>query len=377
MRKQLLSISVACMISICGCAESKDSTNNMESKKSNLQFITNNADYYENGVVFGSDVAMFLDFDTMEKAPLCAMPNCTHTTSGCLSQMVGNEPVFYNDYIYFFTSNYGKVRETPDGKEFYIESNLMKASLDSSETEVVCKFTDCAPSYKYGGYVLNENELYFVGDDLCPTGNKDIGYSWGTSGGYHFLCSINLDTGEYKNYGSIYDGDKQYDSAAYSSGGDISGVYKDTMYLEYAFIKDNNVLQSENTDHTKLYTFLSFEFDFETKTWKESKLPFSRYMNDNTYTYYDFENKYFNVIYKDKELKFPSDHEITDCSEFNGKLFLPSDGKWIELSDSSEHSMGEYEGYDVVGYHDECYILIKGGKTDKITEEELLALDKE
>ena len=36
--------------------------------------------------------------------------------------------------------------------------------------------------------------------------------------------------------------------------------------------------------------------------------------------------------------------------------------------------MDEYEGYDVVAYYDECYILIKGGETAKITEEELFLL---
>ena len=371
--KKIIAISVLCLLVLTGCKN----TNNKEKISDNTpQFISSIASYYKNGAAFSNNQSMlFLDFDTMKCSPLCALPNCTHISSSCLSQMIGEESIFYNDYIYFFTSNNGNVKVTPDGNEFYIESKLMKASLDSSETEIVCEFTDCAPIQKYGGYVLNDNELYFVGDDLCPTGNKDTGYSQGTSGGYHFLCSINLDTGEYTNHGSIYDGDKQYAGAAYSSGGDISGIYKNTMYLEYAFAKEYNDSENGSSDYKERFTYLSFEFDFETKTWKESELPYSRYMNNNTYTYYDFENDLFNVIYKDKELIIPSEHEIVNCSEFNGKLFMPSEGKWYDLSDCSEHSMGEYEGYNVIAYHDNSYILRDNGLTAKITEEELLALE--
>ncbi len=368
MKKRVFIITIAFAVALAGCGKKENNTE----KESAPRFITTNAVYYKNGVVYGEEPASFLDFDTMEKAPLCAVPNCTHTVSSCLAQMVGAEPIFYNNYIYYFTSNNGDVRETPDGKEFYIESKLMKASLESSETEVVCEFTDCAPPQMFGDYVLNGSELYFVGDDLNPYMDEYGGGSWGSSGGYHFLCSINLDTGEYTNYGSIYDGDKEYEFADNSSGANITGIYNDTMYIGYGFIKEE---PPENADFSDNYwTFLSFEFDFGTKTWTESELPFSRYMNNDTYTYYNNEEKQLHVIHENRELVIDSEYTITQMSEFNGKLFIPEEGKWYDLSDSSEHSMGKYKEYDVVGYHDGCYILIKGGRTAKITEDELLAL---
>lgn len=370
MKINIIIVTFILIMTLTGCSKKNS---HKEASLGDLQFITNNADYYENGVVFGNDTAMFLDFNTMEKAPLCAVPNCTHTTSECLSNMVGYSPIFYNDYVYFFSSNNG-VNETVEGPEFYINSKLMKASLDSSATEIVCEFHDSAPPDSgLVNYVRYKNELYFVGDNLNPEKDEYGNYSWSTVGGQHFLCSINLDTGIYTNYGSIYDGDKKYKAAAYSSHSFITGIYKNKMNIAYVFVEDFEELNSGDFE----FTYMNFEFDFETKTWKESELPYSRYMNDNTYTYYDFENKYFNVIYKDKDLKFPFDYEITVCSEFNGKLFLPLEGKWFDLSDSSEHFMGKYTEYEVVGYKDGCYILIKGGITAKITEEELLSLDKE
>lgn len=370
MKKRFFTIAVALAAALTGCGKKENDTE----KESFPRFITNNAVYYKNGVVYGEEPASFLDFDTMEKAPLCAVPNCTHTVSSCLAQMVGNAPVFYKDYVYYFTSNNGEIIETPEGREFFIESKLMKASLDSSETEIVCEFNDCAPVQGYPGYVLYGNELYFVGDDLNPYMDEYGGGSWGNSGGYHFLCSINLDTGEYTNYGSIYDGDKQYDGANYSSCANISGIYNDTMYIAYNFVKDNEALQN-GEDLDDIYTDLCFEFDFETKTWTESELPYSHYMNNNTYTYYSNEEKQLHIIHEKGEHIIDWEYELVWMSEFNGKLFIPYEGKWYDLSDGSEHSMGKYKEYDVVGYHDDCYILIKGGRTAKITEDELLALE--
>lgn len=369
MKRKVLSI-VLIPAMLAGCAKK----NSESEQKSNTEpiFIGINADYYGNGVIIGSDKATYLDFETMEKASLCAMPNCTHDKATCLAQMVGGTPVFYKDYVYFFSSNNGAVRETPDGREFYIDSQLIRASLDSSETEVVCEFTDCAPEY-LPDTVLYGSELYFIGDDLNPIFD-DFGVgSWSNVGGNHFLCSIDLDTGEYTNYGSITDEDKQYEFSQNSSGANITGVYKNTMYIGYGFIKEEpDEFGSVDDVH---FTFLSFEFDFETKTWKKSELPFSRYMNNETYTYYDQEAEELHVLHEKGELVISGVGGSTQLTEFNNKLFIPEYGIWYDLSDGSEHSMGKYKDYIAVGYYDECYILSKGGRTAKITEEELLALE--
>ena len=370
MEKNTIIILTLILITIfTGCFKDSKKT---KSEDNTPHFISSIASYYKNGAAFGEEQSIFLDFDTMKTSPLCAKPNCNHITFECLANNVGSSPVFYNNYIYYFTSDYG-TKETPDGPEFYINSKLMKASLETSAAEVVCEFHDCVPPERgLVNFVRYKNELYFVGDDYNPKKDESGLFFYTNVGGNHFLCSINLDTGEYTNFGSIYDGDKEYEAAAYSSNSFITGVYNNKMYLAYNFVKDNDKLQSGGDFET---THLSFEFDFETKTWKESELPYSRFMNNDSYIYYDFENKSVNIIYKDKELKFPLEYEIVNYREFNGKLFMPAQGKWYDLSDCSEHSMGEYEGYDVIAYYDNSYILLYQGLTAKITEEELLALE--
>lgn len=370
MKKVLVYCLIFCL-TFCSCGKKENKTDNTN------VFIKSGADYYQNGIIMGDETAMFLDFDTMEKAPLCAVPNCTHSSSDCLAKNVGKMPVFYDEHIYYFCSNGGNVRETPDGQEFFIDSRLMKASLSSSETQVVCEFNDCVPLINYDAYVLHNNELYFIGDDCNPVKGEYGGYSWGNSGGCHFICSINLDTGEYTNYGSIYDGDKEYEGADYSSCAGIEGVYNNNLYIRYSFIKDNEALQSGNADIDNLYERLNFEFDFSTKNLKETDMPFSRYMTDNIYTYYDSDTKELNILTNGETKTLAIEHEPIVFSIFNNKLFDSSNGMWYDLDDMSEHSMGKYYDYYMVAYNNGSYIFIKGSKAVKLTENELLALNKE
>lgn len=91
---------------------------------------------------------------SMNMVPLCDVPNCTHMNSDCLAKNIGNMSVFYNNCIYYFESNGGDVKETPEGKEFYIDSKLKKATLNSSEIELVCEFHNCVPPDGYNGFFL-------------------------------------------------------------------------------------------------------------------------------------------------------------------------------------------------------------------------------
>lgn len=363
--KKILTICLASGLILSGCGKKTTDTHEP------AVFIKKNADYYQNGVVIGNNIAMFLDFETLNIVPLCAVPNCTHLDSKCLAQNVGNKPIFYNNYIYYFESNGGNVRETSEGREFFIDSKLKKASLDSSEIEVVCEFNDCVPPDGYNGFVLQNGDLYFIGDDCNPVKDDYGGINWGNTGGYHYLCSINLDTGKYTNHGSIYDGDKEYEAAPYSSQGFISGVFNDKMFISYSFMKDLKELEDPESN----FTVVNFEFDFSTKQWTKSTLPYSEFMTGNIYTYYDFESKKLIVIDNENKTEILFEYEPINFRIFNNKFFYPLKQKWYDLSDLSEHTMGEYADYEAVGYYNNCYILVKGNNAVKLTEEELLALE--
>lgn len=377
LKRNLVILTALCII-LTGCSNKIEyrENNPKNTKNNSMQYISEYS-YYKNGTAYTiGDSKVFLDFDIMERAPLCAVPNCTHTTSSCLAKNIGEhyKPVFYDNHVYYFVSNGGAVKETSDGPEFYIDSKLMKASLDSSSTEVVCEFHDCVPR-ESGRYVLYDNELFFVGDNRGATLDDYGNYNWGSSGGDFFLCSINLDTKKYKNYGSIYEKDKEYEGSKYSRSSNIYGIYNNKMYISHAFVKNQSIEPTSD----EYWTYVNFEFDFETRTWKESDLPSSPYMNSDFYSYYDAETENIKVLYQEKEYEFELGMDMQEfrtsrCSELNGKVFFPSIGKWYDLTDMSEHSMGEYEEYDAVAYYNESYILVNGVKTVKLSEKELLGL---
>lgn len=121
-------ISLILSISILSTAVSCSNKEKTENIVNNAAQYISEYSYYNNGAAYTlGDIQnytkTFLDFDSMEKAPLCAVPNCTHTNASCLSKSIGffYKPVFYNGYVYYFVSNGGAVKETPDGPEFYID----------------------------------------------------------------------------------------------------------------------------------------------------------------------------------------------------------------------------------------------------------------
>ena len=372
MRKKVLVLTfIAVMLTGCG--------NKANSNASDLIFIKSGYNEYDNGCVYGGNPIKYLDYTTLESSPLCAVPNCTHKTSDCIAKQVGNTPIFYNNFVYFFESNYGDCRETPDGSEFFINSYLKKASLNSSEVSVVCEFHDASRFEGDIGLVLNGNELFFVSDNLNPIKDEYGGYSWGNVGGIHYLSSIDLDTGEYTNYGSIYDGDKEYKGSEYSSSANIIGIYDDKLFINYTYIKDYDKLQNlENANELDmLWSRINVEFDFKTKKLKESELPFSLYANSDTYTHYDYDTGRLNVTYKGLKKEISCDNPNFSLKECNGKLFFTEEGVFYDLQTMTKYSLGEYSKYEIMGYSDGSYILANNRNAIKLSEEELLALDKE
>lgn len=341
---------------------------------SKLQYIKNFGDFYENGVIYPKEwgVSYFLDFDTMERSPLCAVPNCTHQTAGCLANLLGSTPVLYNGCAYYF-EYVADVRETKDGREFYMNSKLKKAFLDSSETQLVCEFTDANPRVGEG-YLLDGNELYFIGYDPDPNENGYGTMSWSTAGGRDYICSINLDTGEYQNYGEVCYVEDEYPSADNTASAKILGFYNDKMYIGYSFAKEYSIEKAQKCDVD--FTLYNFEFDLDSKELTESELPYAAWMDEDTYCYSE-DGKNFTVIDQGQTYHLEGAVSAIDMPVFNGKVFgLHS---WYDLSDQSEHSLGKYtyseDAYwSCIAYYDGCYIFKNSNTFEKVSEEELKSL---
>lgn len=305
-------------------------------------------------------------------SPLCANPNCSHNTSECTAQIVGTNPIIYNDYVYYFVSEQD-VNELSSGeREFYINSELRRVSMETSEFETIVEFHDCVPDTE-GGYFRDENIIYFTGTDMNLQTDAYGAIYISNIGGKQFLCSIDLESGTYVNYGSIYDGDEMYETASSSCYATIRDAYDEKIYINYSFLEEE-IPDEEVIPEYNGFAYLTFEFDLASKTLSESELPSPIIADLNYYVGFGRENLKLIVIEGENRYEVECGEEVFAASVVNNKLFNKNEQKWYDLNDMSEHSMGEYSDYIVTTYYDGCYILINGYKTVKLTEEELFAL---
>lgn len=338
-----------------------DKSSNIKNESASfwIDSIVNN---YGNGRIYGEKPVRYIDYDTMKSTVLCSKPNCTHQSSDCIANIIGDTPMLTENGIYFFNTVVEFEESNNGNRKQVINSKLCKVSLDSSEIKDVAEFNDCAPR-EYDGYVLYDNKIFFTADDLNPTEDEYGMIMSQNVGGKHFICSIDLNNGEYTNYGEVYCGkNSEKDSAAI-----IEGLYDSKLIISYQYRLDPN---SDKND------VLMFEFDPEKHTIKQIEMPMPTWVTADSILYYD-DKKNKTVIIKKDETKEYDIRFGYIASTFNNKLFDRDNGVWYDLNDLSKHNMKKYQNYMVIDYYDNNYILIRHTDTVKLTEEELIALDNE
>ena len=375
MKKNIISLLLIPVIVLSGCTK-KNSTDELKVSANSKEpyYVDKYCNIYENGLIYhdkNNGTLRYLNFDTMESTVFCSKPNCSHNTSECIAKMIEGSPFIYNNYMYFFDAKEG-INETSDGSEFFIDSKLKKVSLETSEIEVVSEFTDCEPDSHGGYFVIDGNMIYFCGNDMNPKKDEFGGISYANGGGEFFVCSINLDTGEYTNYGSIYNGE-EYPGMDQSASVNLRGIYNNKIYIENSFMKEYD--DSFDCDPRDKFTILNFEFDLKTHEIKQSELPDGSHMGDDFYVYSNYPEISTTILEKDKKYIVEGADAKTIGKYFNGRLFILD--KWYDIADGSCHSLGEeYSDFRILTTYDKYYIFATGGngKFLKLTEEELLAL---
>lgn len=309
---------------------------------------------------------MFFDYATMQTAPLCAVPNCTHMTSDCLAK-AAEYPVIYDGNAYFFTHSEGFEEQKNAKPEFRMHSALKIASLDNSEVKMMCEFTDAIPKNEETMVICNDT-LYFTAFDPEVETDEYGGTSWSSGSGVKYLCSVDLDTGKYTNYGVFYDARKEFPDTEITSSSYISGADNGKIYITYEY--SDKALKEEHK-----FTYKNYEFDIQTEKYSESKLPVALCAADGVYAWLDDDGDKLHVIKDGKDNVIGYDKYTNAACLLNNKLFV--NGGWVDTADMSLHLYKgeESQGLTGVAYFDGCYIMRSGSNTfSKLTEEELRAL---
>lgn len=369
MKKKFLLIALASLM-LTACGKSETSPTDTTPRFYDMGFRS-----YDDGgayTAFGSDKkTIYIDYGTMEKTVLCAVPNCSHTTTSCLGAQA-KDPVIFGNSIYFFTHTEG-MKEYPEGARFEMKSRLMKASIDNSETETVCEFSDAIPRDD-DPFVVVGNKLYFIGFDPDVEADEYGGASWSYGGGFDYLCSVDLITGSYTNYGIICYVEDEYPAADKSSRARITGADNGKIYITYEFTKE--LFDSiNNPDDSPEWTFYNFEFDLENETYYESELPAALCAADGIYAWLDDDDDKLHIIKDSEEHVLDYERYTGAATLLNDKLFVS--GGWVELSDMIIHYFADQESSrQARAYYDNCYIMTYGNYSfEKLTEDELLALE--
>lgn len=403
--KKVLAIAATLVLLVGGAAggaallntvNNQSPTANIGDENKVTVFANGRGSDYEKGMFYhlsgmgDSTVEYFLDYETMEKTPICAMPNCTHTISSCLATQMGVNPVIYNNYIYYFKSSYN-YKDVPEGHQFYMNSKLYKASLDTSETQVVVEFTDCIPDDWNCDFVLIGSTLWFVGDDKNP---KSTEYSEqmhylpsSDTAGAHFMCSIDLDTGKYTNHGEICEECRTSEYWEQCNGAHIKGVYngKIQISLQYGIVdlsmeignREEWEEKSRTQDPDERVSFSTYEYDTKTGQCVKTDRKFAIAATEDTFVGCDFnagENDLY-VTHNGEERVFEDSANVFILGD---KLFMCSgkENKWIDMNDWSEHKLPDDLGEFVlqVGHYKDSYIFLNSQfEAFKYTEEELRA----
>ena len=348
---------------------------------------------YEKGLLFNTGgvntIEYFLDYETLEKSPMCAMPNCTHTTSTCLAKDMSVNPVIYNDYVYYFKCSHN-FKEVPEGHQFYMSSKLYRAKLDSSETELVCEFTDCVPDDWNSAFILIGNTLWFIGDDKNPRDteySKELHYMPSSdTPGAHFMCSIDLDTGKYTNHGQICEEYRESDYWEQGNLATLKGIYNGKLQisLEYGLTDHSNDGQdmeaamdkARNSDPDETRVFSNYEYDIKTGECVKTDRHYCAAAYGDTFIGCDFQAGFTYDLYIEHggETHIFENADI-DVYLLGDKLFMKN-GTWIDLNDWSEHKLPEeVKSFSSCGESNGSYIFLNNQRQAfKYTEEELRAL---
>ena len=273
------------------------SSNDLVESEKNGMFITN---------TYSS--LSFLDFSTMEQAPVCDDPTCKHQVdSGCTSYGKENHPFLYDDKLYYL-----KRSDIYQDNDIYINDiQLWQSDINGANEKLVTEFKKLDYN-SYNNMILYGDTIYMC-MEYKPS-DKDYKELEHTEK----FVTYNLKNSETNNYEDIVKG--------YVCSSDIIGIWDNNIifrtstskenlpYMEMVekYAKDNGVTNSEAMSAVvDGYDTVYWQFDITEKSISRSMLPLPLAISKNFYYYFE-ENK---IMYLDKDGNKNTINEVINAND--------------------------------------------------------------
>lgn len=304
-----------------------------------------------------SNTPMLIDYEKMIANDLCNIPNCSHTSTDCITTGVNAEeqlPVIYNNCAYYFINSCNMKQET--GKNVLdLKCNIMKYDFNEMKTSKVTTIYDCNVDTSVSSILIN-SEYYFTTNYGNPkydeTGNI---VSTSNIGGGN-LMSINLDNNTITDYGEIFDYEKlkeEYPSAANSTSKTIVGRSKNVLYITATYRKEDFKISEWPEYYGKTYTF-----DLESKKIKFVDDIFTLSVSDD-YIAYLLSTNNTKMLIKNTEtdsiISGPHIETFNNISIFNDMVWYNS--KCFNINKETEKFFSELSDAAMVAVYEDNYII--------------------
>lgn len=365
MKKILLLMITTLFLLLSGCDSENGNMNNIEAN--NIEAFNNW--YYvrmNDGIIYHDRELniKLLDYATMDSALICNVPNCSHTDSECIMQVLKTTsqlPVIYNGNAYFFENQKDFI--VKDGKNALdLKFKLKKYNFADCEYSDCVEVDDCFVNESGGCYLVG-SEYYFITHYGNPT-YDEIGNALSlNSGGNGNLFSINLDTGKVKDYGAIFDFEKltdKYPTAKESTFIYLMGKIENKLYISVGYNKEEWTEEMKKRNEIPEWYGMTYTFDLTTKKLEKFNDKFSMCSMNGYYTYFDSEkNRMISIqnLETGEIFEGPEIRSLNAMTVFGDKMWHDH-AMCYDIKTGEEIQLSEYSSGQVIAEYDDSYIFL-------------------
>lgn len=310
-----------------------------------------------------------IDYETMETAILCNVPNCTHTTSSCINLCLKESsqlPVIYNDCAYFFVNSESLAEK--DGKQVLeLKVIIRKYDFNDINYENVAVIEGFNANDSGGCYLIG-SEYYFTTNNGNPE-YDDLGNveSYSSSGGGN-LFSINLDNGKVTDYGEVFDYEllkNEYPSVRNSLTMYLMGKIDNKLYIGVNYTKTSITPEMLQNGETPIWSGETYIFDINSHKIDKLDDEFSMCTMNDYHSYFaNNQNKVLTLqnVKTGEIFNGPDIVSWNAMTIFDDKVWH-DDSKCFDIKSGKDIEVSSNRGAIAIGIYKNNYI-IKGEDSD-------------